>query len=145
MRCIHNWLPTGENCERRPMEEIRDQYEIIEEAATDAILTIDEQGHILSISRAAERIFGYRLDEMIGQRLDRIVPSYKNFFEEARKQGKSPQVLEVTGVDKSGKQIQLELSLGEYKKDGRHVYTGIIRDIGPRKDTDRRLAAQFAV
>src|SRR5262245_15781878 len=109
------------------MEELRDQYEIIEEAATDAILTIDEQGRILSISRAAERIFGYRVDEMIGQRLDQIISSYKDCIEQVRKEGKSTEVFEVTGVDKSGKQIPLELSLGEYKKDTRHVYTGIIR------------------
>jgi hypothetical protein len=37
------------------------------------------------------------------------------------------------------------LSLGEYKKNNKHVFTAIIRDIAARKDTDRRLAAQFAV
>src|SRR6266516_4729607 len=87
------------------MEELKDRYEIIEEAATDAIVTIDEK----------------------------------------RRRGKSAPVVEVTGVHKSGKQVQLELSLGEYKKNNKHIYTGIIRDIASRKHTDRRLAAQFAV
>jgi PAS domain S-box-containing protein len=127
------------------MEELKDRYEIIEEAATDAIVTLDEQGRILSISRAAERIFGQTAAEMVGQLLDRIIPEYKKYVEQVRQKGKKTAVVEVTGLHKSGKRLQVELSLGEYNKHNRRIYTGIIRDIAPRKDTDRRLAAQFAV
>src|SRR6266446_516405 len=127
------------------MEELRERYEIIEEAANDAILTIDEQGKILSISRAAERIFGHRVPDMVGQPVNRIIPNFKELADQARHRGNHTPVIEVNGVHKSGKQVQLELSLGEYKKNNKHIYTGIIRDIAPRKDTDRRLAAQFAV
>src|SRR5256712_2397473 len=127
------------------MEELRERYEIIEEAANDAILTIDEQGKILSISRAAERIFGHRVPDMVGQPVNRIIPNCKELAEQARHRGNHTPVIEVNGVHKSGKQVQLELSLGEYKKNNKHIYTGIIRDIAPRKDTDRRLAAQFGV
>src|SRR5438128_2225997 len=127
------------------MEELRERYEIIEEAANDAILTIDEHGKILSISRAAERIFGHRVPDMVGQPVNRIIPNYKELADQARHRGNHTPVIEVNGVHKSGKQVQLELSLGEYKKNNKHIYTGIIRDIAPRKDTDRRLAAQFAV
>jgi PAS domain S-box-containing protein len=127
------------------MEDLKDRYEIIQEAASDAIVTLDADGTILSISRAAERIFGYSVSEIIGQPLDLIIPEYKGHVDEVRRQGKKSPVVEVVGVHKSGKQVQLELSLGEYNKNNKHVYTGVIRDIGSRKDTDRRLAAQFAV
>ncbi len=127
------------------MEELKDRYEIIEEAASDAIVTIDEQGKILSISRAAERIFGHSVKEMVGQPLDSIIPDYSQHVDQTRKRGKKTAVVEVTGVHKSGKSVQVELSLGEYNKNNKHIYTGIIRDIESRKDTDRRLAAQFAV
>jgi PAS domain S-box-containing protein len=127
------------------MEELRDKYEIIEETASDAIVTIDEQGRILSISRAAERIFGHSVPDMIGQPVDRIIPDYKQLVDRARRRGKSSPVIEVTGVHRAGKPVQIELSLGEYNKNNKHIYTGIIRDIAARKDTDRRLAAQFAV
>src|SRR5437762_3169013 len=127
------------------MEELKERYEIIEEAASDAIVTIDEQGKILSISRAAERIFGHGVPEMVGQPVDQIIPDYARYVDEARRRGKNSSVLEVAGVQKSGKTVQLELSLGEYNKNNKHIYTGIIRDIASRKDTDRRLAAQFAV
>jgi PAS domain S-box-containing protein len=127
------------------MEELRDRYEIIEEAASDAIVTLDVEGKILSISRAAERMFGHHVPDMVGQPLEKIIPNYKRFVEQARLMGRKSPVVEVTGVNKSGEQVQLELSLGEYKKNNKHFYTGIIRDIAQRKDTDRRLAAQFAV
>jgi len=59
------------------MEELTDCYQIIEEAATDAIVTVDEQGRILSVSRAAERIFGYKVPEMVGKGMDQLIPTYK--------------------------------------------------------------------
>src|SRR5438552_900596 len=126
------------------MEELRERYEIIEEAASDAIVTIDEGARILSVSRAAERIFGYGIPEMLGQPIDLVIPQYKQHVAEAR-HGKDVPVVEVTGIHKTGKQIQLELSVGEYNKHNKHIYTAIVRDIAPRKETDRRLAAQFAV
>src|SRR5437762_2435575 len=101
------------------MEELNERYEIIEEAASDAIVTIDEQGRILSISRASERMFGYSVPEMVGQPVDRIIPNYQKYVEETRQRGKSPSVVEVSGVHKGGKQIQLELSLGEYNKNNK--------------------------
>ena len=120
-----------------PIDELRERYEIIAEAANDAIVTVDDNGKILTASRAAERMFGYSQDEMVGLTLDRLIPSYNK---------PAPKnACEVTGRHKSGKEIQVELTIGEYKKNGKHVYTGIIRDIAQRKDSDRRLAAQFAV
>ena len=115
------------------MEELKDRYEIIEEAASDAIVTIDEQGRILSISRAAERIFGHTVPEMTGQSVDAIIPNYKQHVEQVRRRGKSAPVIEVTGIHKTGKPVQIELSLGEYNKNNRHIYTAVIRDIGAAK------------
>ena len=127
-----------------PIDEPRERCEIIEEAASDAIVTIDRTGKLLTASRAAERIFGYSLDEMIGLPIDHLIPGYSRHLADAETQSRSG-ASEVLGRHKSGKDIQLELSIGEYKKNDNVVYTGIIRDIRPRKDTDRRLAAQFAV
>ncbi len=127
------------------MEELKDRYEIIEEAASDAIVTIDEHGRILSISRAAERIFRiYRSGDdgtIVGPRHSRLQTARRA----GRRRGKNAPVIEVTGIHKTGKAVQIELSLGEYNKNNRHIYTAVIRDIGARKYTDRRLAAQFAV
>jgi len=126
------------------MEELKDRYEIIEEAATDAIVTLNERGTILSISKAAERIFGYSVPEMTGKPIESIVPDYQQQLEQSRG-ASGPKVVEVYGRHRSGKEVQLELSLGEYNKNNRHFYTSIIRDVALRKVIDRRLAAQYAV
>lgn len=129
---------------REEQEALQERYEIIEEAATDAIVTMDEAGRILSISRAAERIFGFGVSELAGRPIDSIIPEYRRFIG-AREAGASLQAVELAGRHKSGKDIQLELSLGEYSKHDRRFYTIVIRDIAQRKDIDRRLAAQYAV
>jgi PAS domain S-box-containing protein len=42
--------------------------------AVDGIITIDQQGTILSANRATERIFGYRVDEMVGHKVNMLMP-----------------------------------------------------------------------
>jgi len=81
---------------------------------------------------------------MVGRPVDLVIPQYQEQVASAS-HGNDVPVIEVAGVHKSGKQVQLELSLGEYNKHNKHIYTAIVRDIAPRKETDRRLAAQFAV
>ncbi len=130
---------------KNELEEVRVQYEIIEEAAGDAIVTVDEQGRILSISRAAERIFGFPLSEMAGEPIESLVPGFRKHMAGSRQRTAAARMVEVVGKHKSGKDIQLELSLGEYHGNNRRVFTGVMRDIRQRKDTDRRLAAQYAV
>src|SRR6478735_5654634 len=110
------------------MEELKDRYEIIAEAASDAIVTLDENGTILSISRAAERIFGHSVSDMVGQPLEKLIPDYKQSVEQTRQKNRKASVMEIMGLHESGKPVQLELSLGEYNKNGKHLYTGIIRD-----------------
>src|SRR5262245_45703132 len=100
------------------------RYEIIEEAAGDAIVTIDEEGSILSISKAAERIFGFKTSEMVHQAIETLVPGFLERVDAVRRNGSDVHVIEVTGRTKAGADIQLELSLGEYNKNNRHVLTG---------------------
>ena len=54
--------------------ESEEHYRAVTEAATDAIITIDSDSMILVINPAAERIFGYSTEEMIGQPVLRLIP-----------------------------------------------------------------------
>jgi PAS domain S-box-containing protein len=127
-----------------PIDDLRERYEIIEEAASDAIFTITDDDSVLTASRAAERIFGYPADEIIGTRIERLIPAYRDHVSKVRG-GAKIGAWDVIGLHKGGKEVRVELSLGEYQKNNKHYYTGIVRDIALRKDTDRRLAANFAV
>ena len=126
---------------------------IITETASDAIITIDTSSTILFVNRAAENIFGYSSDEMIGANLTILMPDYlrhlhreglQNYINTGQKHI-AWDAVELPGLHKSGKEITLELSFGEFNKDGLRFFTGIARDISRRKRDERRLALQHSV
>ena len=126
---------------------------IIAETASDAIITIDTSSTILFVNRAAEKIFGYSTGEMIGASLTMLMPDYlrhlhrqglQNYIDTGRKHI-AWDAVELPGLHKSGKEIALELSFGEFNKDGARFFTGIARDISRRKRDERRLALQHSV
>ncbi len=139
--------------ERVPLSETDERYRIIAETASDAFITIDESSTILFINRAAEKIFGYALAEMLGQQLTMLMPEYLRHLHQAGihryietgHKHISWKAVELPGLHKSGYEIPLELSFGEFEKDGKRFFTGIVRDISDRKRTERRLVAQYAV
>ena len=126
---------------------------IITETASDAIITIDTSSTILFVNRAAENIFGYSIGEMTGANLTMLMPDYlrhlhrqglQNYIATGKKHI-AWDAVELPGLHKSGKEITLELSFGEFNKDGARFFTGIARDISRRKRDERRLALQHSV
>jgi len=51
-------------------------FRVVAETATDAIFTIDERSTILFVNKAAERIFGYSISEMMHQQVTILMPQY---------------------------------------------------------------------
>lgn len=130
-------------------QDIVESYRIITESASDAIITINEDSRILFVNRAAVNIFGYRPEEMLGAELTMLMPEYlrhvhraglKNYLETGQKHI-SWVAVELPGLHKNGQEISLELSFGEFHKDGQRFFTGIARDITRRKQVEKRLAA----
>ena len=132
---------------------LEESSRIIAETASDAILTIDQDSTILFVNRATEKIFGYTRDELLGQRLTMLMPDYLRHVHEAGikryvetgKRHLDWEAVALPGRHKSGKEIPLELSFGEFTKDGKSYFTGIARDIAERKLSERRLATQYQV
>ncbi len=126
---------------------------IIAETASDAIITIDTNSTILFVNRATESIFGYSIEELVGANLTVLMPDYlrhlhrhglQNYIDTGKKHIPWDAV-ELPGLHKSGKEITLELSFGEFNKDGVRFFTGIARDISRRKRDEHRLALQHSV
>jgi PAS domain S-box-containing protein len=128
-----------------------EHYRAVADAATDAIITIDSDSTILVVNPAAERIFGYSSEEMIGQPLTMLMPEYlrhlhkagiTRYMETGRKHIEWAAV-QLPGLHKSNAEIPLEISFAEFNNDGQRFYTGIARDISERKrlqDRQARLA-----
>src|ERR1700730_5752530 len=126
---------------------------VIADTASDAIITIDEESVMLFVNRAAEKIFGYSCAELLGQSLTMLMPDYLRHVHRAGLQhylatGErhiSWEAVDLPGLHKSGREIPLELSFGEFTENGRRFFTGIARDITERRRLERRLDAQLQV
>ena len=123
------------------------RFRTLAEAASDAIITIDEESRILLVNEAAEKIFGYATAEMLGAELTMLMPEYLRHLHQAglaryKETGKrhiSWAAVELPGLRKDGTEIPLELSFGEFIKDDRRYFTGIARDITERKLAEEAL------
>lgn len=131
--------------------ESEEHYRAVAAAAMDAIITIDSDSTILVVNPAAERIFGYSSDEMIGQPVTMLMPEYlrhlhnagiTRYMETGRKHiGWA--AAQLPGLHKNSAEIPLEISFAEFTDDGQHFFIGIARDISERKrlqDRQARLA-----
>src|SRR5215208_3644309 len=135
---------------RQPDEELRKseaRYRTVLDTAFDAIVTITPDGVVRWFNRGAERIFGYRAEEVIGQPVTVIMPErYRELCVaglhrylqtgEARVVGGTT---ELVGLRKDGSEFPIEMSLGETHEDGERLFTGVIRDVTERKRAESAL------
>lgn len=134
------------------MQSIVESSRVIADMASDAIITINEESTILFVNRATSKIFGYTAEELIGSQLTMLMPEYLRHLHSAGlrdyiatgQKHISWEAIELPGLHKSGKELILELSFGEFQKDGYRFFTGIARDIGRRKQNEQRLELQHS-
>jgi len=120
---------------------------VLMQKANDAIITVDQQGRILSWNQAAEKCFGYSADEVIGKSCSHIVPdeyveAHREGFARYVQTGVSKLVgrhIEVEGLRKNGDTVPLELSISNWEIDGGVFFTGIARDISKRKQMEEDI------
>ena len=140
----------------KELEELREseaRSRIVVETLADAVVTIDEASVIRFVNPAAERIFGYASSELIGMHMTALMPDYlRRMHEEGMRRYVETGAkhiswdgVELPGLHKSGREIPLEISFGEFALGGRRYFTGVARDITERRRTDKRLAAQYEV
>jgi PAS domain S-box-containing protein len=130
-----------------PIDDSDELFRVVAEAASDAIISIDRDSVILFANRAAERVFGYSLSDILGQQVTFLMPEYFRHLHKAAvhayvKTGRkhtSWAGLQLTGLHKSGAEIPLEISFGEHVREGKHIFTGILRDVSERNRLEREL------
>lgn len=148
------WL--GERLLRARMAAVRTTQELIAreahlqsilETVPDAMIVIDAQGIVQSFSNAAERLFGYRRDEVIGQNVKMLMPqpyrdqhdSYLQRYAETGERHIIGIGRVVVGQRKNGDTFPMELAVGEMRSMDRTFFTGFIRDLTERQNTEARL------
>ena len=132
----------------RQLDELRKseaRYRTVLDAAFDAIVTITPDGIVRWFNRGAERIFGYRADEAVGQPVTLLMPErYRDLCVAGlHRYLRTGEVVggttELVGLRKDGSKFPIEMSLGETHEPGERLFTGMIRDVTERKRIEDAL------
>ncbi len=118
----------------------------------DGMITIEEDGTVITFNRASEKIFGYRPDEVIGQNVKMLMPepfhSAHDGYLKAYCDTDEAKIIgigrEVEGQCKDGSTFPLDLSVSEVQRHGKRIFSGIVRDIAERKLGEERLRQSVA-
>jgi len=120
----------------------------VTDSANDAILMIDHNGNIAYWNPAAERIFGYSLEEAMGQNLHKLIAhekyhvAHKKAFSHFLKTGEGGAIgktLDLEAIKKDGTIISVQLSLSAIQIEGNWNAIGILRDTTERKRIEEAL------
>ncbi|WP_022792387.1 bifunctional diguanylate cyclase/phosphodiesterase [Marinococcus halotolerans] len=128
---------------KEQLDYIDDLYRGIIHTANDAIITSNMDMMIISWNAAAERIFGHRQADVVGEPLSVIIPSaYQRRVEYFHKTGEEVEhasLVELEGLHREGHTFPLELSFSMQGTGAQRVYTGIVRDISERARQNERI------
>lgn len=113
----------------------------------DAMVVIDTQGIMQSFSTAAEKLFGYRPEEAVGQNVSILMPEpYRSqhdaFLSRYLATGEKRIIgmgRLVVGQRRDGSTFPMELAVGEMRSGARRFFTGFVRDLTERQETQQRL------
>jgi two-component system sensor kinase FixL len=119
------------------------------DAAVDAIVVIDESGNISTFNAAAERMFGYSADEVVGRQIDVLMPEpdrsrHRGYMERYLETGEARVIgigREVLACRKNGEIFPIALSVGEARDAFGRRFVGIIRDLSSQRAAERRTRA----
>ena len=129
----------------RTSEETR---RLIMNSALDAIITMNKEGLVTGWNPEAEKIFGWKADEIIGKTLkDTIIPhkyreQHKKGLDHYMKSDKGTalnRLIEITALDRSGKEFPIELSIVPIRQGTNEFFCGFLRDITERKMAEDKI------
>jgi two-component system sensor kinase FixL len=123
-------------------------FRSILDTVPDALIVIDERGIVQSFSAAAQRLFGFSPDEVVGRNVNLLMPApYREAHDGYLARYLSTGERRIIGIGrivvgqrKDGSTFPIELAVGEVNLPGARLFTGFIRDLTERQERERRLS-----
>ncbi|HSM98831.1 MAG TPA: diguanylate cyclase [Gallionella sp.] len=120
---------------------------MIVEMAAEGIISIDTKGSIQSFNRAAQRIFGYGEEEVLGRNVSLLMPppyrdDHDGYLARYLQTGQAHiigKTRELQGLRKDGTVFPMELAVTEVKLGDTHLFTAMLRDISEQKLVQQRI------
>ena len=120
---------------------LEERFRGLLESAPDAIVVVDDQGEVVLVNVRAEKMFGYDRDELLGERVELLVPDGARRGHVAHRSGyasdprprRTGSGLELRGRRKDGSEFPVEVSLSPLATEGEVLISSAIRDVSERK------------
>ncbi len=131
------------------LEKSQGQLQAVIQNVMDGIITINESGEIQGFNPAAEQIFGYSQQDILGKSIKVLLSESDQTEHDAyihqhlhAEQGKIPGIRgrEMLAIRKNGEPFPMELSLSKMLLGGQNYFVGIARDITERRLTEQKIA-----
>lgn len=122
------------------------------ESFPDAMVAVDDAGHIAIVNTQAEKLFGYKREELLGRSIEVLVPAsvrarhvvHRSAYAHDPRTRPMGIGLELSGVRKDGTEVPVEISLSPLQTAEGTFVVSAIRDISERKELERALRAKNA-
>lgn len=117
------------------------------EAIPDAVAAVNQQGVIIQVNSQTEALFGYTRDELIGQKIEMLVPDrqrgqhhlHREHFHQQPKIRRMGSGLDLSGRRRDGSEFPVEISLSPIATADGTMVLSVIRDISDRKRVEHEL------
>ncbi len=149
LRTVANMLSgvLSREANERDLRESEARNRAVLDTAVDGIVTIDRHGHITLINKAAQKIFGYKDKEVLGQNISMLMPEpyrkeHDSYLQQYRSTGQKKIIgsgREMTGRRRDGSTFPLYLAVSEFYIGEELHLTGIVRDISEQRRLEQEV------
>jgi len=139
-------MGTCQDITEQKMEE--NKFRGLLESAPDAMVIVDENDEIQLVNKEAERLFGYHMDELIGKKVEMLIPKRfegmhtehrASFFSDDPEKRLTSARKELYGLNKEGKEIPIQVSLSPLETEQGLLLSAAIRDITAQKQAANEI------
>lgn len=125
------------------------RFKALFQGAPDAIIITDKNSRILLVNNQTITLFGYSMDELMGNSIDIVIPErYREAYYKYQKafideiETRPGISLPLNGIRKNRREISIEIALSPVKIPSGVIFTNIIRDLTIRKEAEEQLRLQ---